>query len=101
MGIIKQPEVNMENKKEINNQEINKNDLSITPQNRKARRAAAKKMGKKGRQKFNNASATIGEIAKQLNYIDLIDKLKQLNQKNEDDKNIKGDINYENTSKKD
>ena len=36
----------MENNKEINNQEINKNDLSITPQNRKARRAAAKKMGK-------------------------------------------------------
>ena len=71
---------------------------SLSPMNRKARRAAAKKMGRKGRKQVNdNMIASVSEVAKQLNYFDLIEKLKKLNEKIE----MQGENNNENTDKAD
>ena len=49
--------------------------------NRAQRRALAKKAGKKGK----NAAETVSDMAKKLNYIELIQKLRELNEKKENE----------------
>ena len=56
-------------------------EKNVHPQNRAERRALAKKLGKKNREQFG----TISEIAKKLNYIDLIEKLRKMNKENENE----------------
>ena len=54
---------------------------SFGKMNRAQKRAALKKMGKKGRGQLG----TISETARKLTYIDLIQKLRKLNKEKEDE----------------
>ena len=65
-------------------EELIKEDMSARIKlNRAQRRAAAKKLGKKGRA---NADL-IAETAEKLNYIDLIQQLRKLNKEKENEEN--------------
>lgn len=76
---------NIENAKTI--EEVTKEvaaSASVEPRrhmNRAQRRAAAKRVGKKGRAQID----AVTETATKLNYIDLIQKLRELNKKKEEE----------------
>lgn len=53
------------------------------PHNRQQRRALMKKLGKKGREQYNE----LANVTTKLDYIDLIQKLRQLNEKKEKENN--------------
>lgn len=57
------------------------NKTNIRLRNRKERRAIQKQLGKKNRNKID----AISEIARKLDYIDLIQKLRELNEKKENE----------------
>lgn len=57
------------------------NKTNIRLRNRKERRTIQKQLGKKNRNKID----AISEIARKLDYIDLIQKLRELNEKKENE----------------